>query len=345
MGKQQRAKLTRRNAQLSYRMYKAVSILTNNISAKELERLDRNLELLRQTKIEKIESVLPALQIATRDLCKRYGVKGTLEELEQATSFPEDDKPLVFVKKSDLEQLFTHYELRVPLFPKLPPHARIGIERYDTDDKDKIEIFILEASLFEDMAALWNTTLEIHGALSSVFRKEKKKQLSALLRATAKAAFNLIEGYLNSLSLDIQLTRTVTDLEKNLLTEWDSAKSKPRFLTLRDKLLQYPKIAIQADHPPLTESNCSEIGMIVELENRLRHSLIHPSPQESMKDPSIFREQLYMNLEIDEVAKLCDLATGLICRIDTVIKHKFGETDQWLFKRDATGYFPSESFN
>ncbi len=328
-----------------YRRYRAVKVLTNGLSVEERQRMDKSLENIQRMEPDELRTRLPEIEKETDDLCKLYGVIGELEDLEKYVGIKEDQPPIRFLAKFGLEQLFTHYEHRLPMFSDLPPHARIGIECQGARDKNQIEVFILEASLFEDMAALWNATLELHQALDLNYQKEKKKQRDALARATAKAVFNLIEGYLNSLALDILLTKTATDKQEVLLTEWDSEESRPKFLSLRDKLLQYPKIALGAVHPPLTENNCPEIGKIVELENNLRHSLIHPTPQASEKEPALYREQTYLHLSIDQVDELCDLSIDLVDKINNAINGMFGDVNKlWLKRRDKTGFFSADVF-
>ncbi len=335
----------RSKAESLYRKYRAVLILTNSLSVEERQRMDKGLEKIQSMELDDLRARLPDIEKETTNVCKKYGVIGEFEELEKYIGAEGDQHPIKFLAKFGLEQLFSNYERRLPIFSDLPPHARIGIEYLGARDKNQIEIFILEASLFEDMAALWNATLELHEALNVNYQKEKKKQLRAMTRATAKAAFNLLEGYLNSLALDILATQTPTPKQEVLLTEWNSETSKPKFLSFRDKLLQYPKIALGAEHPPLTESNCPEIGKIVELENNLRHSLIHPTPQASMQDTASYREQTYLILSVDQVAELCDLVIDLVGKINVAINGMFGDASKlWLQRRDGTGYFSSDIF-
>ena len=247
MKRKRQKKLTKSKILLLYRKYRAVLILTNNLSPYEHRKIDKSLDRLYQMKIEEIRKKLPNIQELAQELFNMYGVIGTLDELEllPAVLEREEDNHINFVAKFYIEKLFDHYECVMPNFSELPPHARIGIP-YGTENKGKIEVFILEASLFEDMAALWNTSLESNNLLKLEYSKERKKQMRALLRATIKAAFNFIEGYLNSLALDILATQTVSPKYEILLTEWDKTKSRPVFLKLRDKLLQYPKLAIGA---------------------------------------------------------------------------------------------------
>jgi len=348
MSKICREKHIRKKAEMLYRKYRAGMMLINAFSPDELSEVNHSLELIRTADIEIISEKLLDIERETEDFCQKYGLMGTLEDLENCMDVKPDNKqPLAFLAKFHLEKLFEHYERRLPEFPKWPPHAMIGIERFGTDKsrKGEFEIFLLEASLFEDVASLWNITLSLQQDILINHSKEKKKQLSSLARATTKALFNFIEGYLNSLALDISLTQSLDKKQEEMLSEWDSGKNKPKFLKLRDKLLQYPKIAIGVQHPPLTESNCPEIKKIVELENRVRHSLIHPNPQIIRRSPSVNRVHVYLNIEVKEVEKLCDLTITLIRKIDKVINSMFGDIDLWLFERGQDGYFPEEIFD
>src|SRR5258706_557764 len=346
MTRKPRTNLTKSKIILLYRQYRAILILTNNLSATERGKIDRSLDRLPQMEIEEIRKKLPKIQELTRKLFNVYGVIGTLDEFELLSAVSKREKGsshINYVAKSYIERVFAHYEHVIPIFSELPPHARIGIP-YGIEIKGEIEVFILEVSLFEDMAALWNTSLELSNSLKLEYSKERKKQMNALLRATTKAVFNFIEGYLNSLALDILTTQAVSPKDEILLTEWDETKKRPVFLTLRDKLLKYPKIAIGALEPPLSESNCPELVQIVAFEKELRHPLTHPNPQISPKDKSFDREQMYMNIEITEVAQICDLTIELIHKIDKVMNHQYGGVNNWLIKRENTGYFPEKVF-
>ena len=91
------------------------------------------------------------------EVTRHYGFKSTLKDIEGLLS--EDPaqigRRLLYLSKWELLELFSHYERVVPIFPKLPPHARISIDVFGINTKpNKVEIFQLEANLFEDLAAL-----------------------------------------------------------------------------------------------------------------------------------------------------------------------------------------------
>lgn len=343
----------RKKVELMYRKYRAIMIFATGITQTERRKIDRSLKILPTLTRREILARLPELKKLLDELSERYGVKGTLRQMENlinGKSTVPGETHLLLSKFDIQEKLFDHYERALPIFSDLPSHARIGIDVFGIRKQQrKVEFVLLEASLFEDMAALWNNTLEVSESLRTACNNEPEliKRKNALKRATAKAVFNLIEGYLNGIALDILLIQDTTPVEKIKLKEWDVEHSRPRPLSLRDKLLQYPKIALKTKHPPLDESNCHEMAKILELEQRIRHSLIHPKPEPEVEHGCSayrIREIVYIQLSTDEVAELCDLGVGLIGQISNTIGEEFGKVDLWLHRRDKSGRFPEEAF-
>src|ERR1043166_3034963 len=106
------------------------------------------------------------------------------------------------------------------------------------------------------MAMLWNEAADEDSCVNpNAPIAPLVKRAGALRRAVAKAVFSLLEGYANGLAFDILVRRTVTAAEEAKLREWDMTRDRPLRLSLRDKLLQYPKIATGSLHPPLRESS------------------------------------------------------------------------------------------
>ncbi|MDD1777226.1 MAG: hypothetical protein LUQ65_03585 [Candidatus Helarchaeota archaeon] len=343
----------RKKVELMYRKYRVIMIFATAITETERRKIDRNLEVLPTMTRRKILLRLPELKNILEDLTERYGFKGNFRQMENlidGKSTISGETNLLLTKSYIQKELFDHYEQSLPIFSDLPAHARIGIDVFGfRKQRGKVEFVLLEASLFEDVAALWNNILETSKLLKNTNNDKPEiiKRMTALKRATAKAVFNLIEGYLNGIALDILLIHDTTPAEKIKLSEWDVEDSRPRPLSLRDKLLQYPKIAIQAKHPPLDESNCQEMAKILELEQRIRHSLIHPKPEPEVEHGCSayrIREMVYIQLSIDEVAELCDLSIDLIKQISKTIGVEFGNVDLWIYKRDKSGRFPEEAF-
>jgi hypothetical protein len=337
----------RQKLRRAFRMYRAAHILLNSPSPEELAGLDDSLDNIDRMPGPELRRKGRAFQQAFVEIRERYGVRGKTEDFEELLSgYAAASKPIMYVAKFDLERLFSRYENRLPDFGKLPPHGRIGIEVGGRrSDPNEIKTFILEASLFEDMAALWNTAASSTEAAapgdSAVY---EKKHAAALRRAVAKASFNLLEGYLNGLALDIQLTQRITKEEKTKLQEWDDTKQRPVRLSLRDKVLQYVKIAVHAEHPPIQESNSEPLTLILAMEAAVRHALIHPTPRYS-PDEATYRENVYLNLTLEQVKAICDAVVLLIRQISSVVGPRFGDVDTWLFERDAANRYPERAFN
>jgi hypothetical protein len=296
------------------------------------------------------------LDSTLNQLIKRYDVVGSLEELEKPIQPDSRDNRftgwgLKYISKAYLCELFRHYENALPVFTKLPPHARVGLDVYAIQDaKGTMETFQLEASLFEDMAALWNAALassykDTNPKSTRLERKLEIKDAAALRRAAVKAAFNLVEGYLNGLALDILLTQSVSGEDKSKLSEWDDGRNRPVSLSLRDKILQYPKIATGRDHPPIQESSTAAMKLVLDLERRVRHALIHPTPWVSFRNPSEFREAIFFQLELEDVATICDAVIDLIGAIAETVGDAYGDVSLWLIRRGADGQFPEETFH
>jgi len=174
--------------------------------------------------------------------------------------------------------------------------------------------------------------------------KQPFKQRLALTRATAKAAFNFVEGYLNGLATDVLIMEVVSEQDRTKLSEWDDKTRRVRFLSLREKLLQYPKIAVNAPHPLLEEGNCREIKSIIKLEQQIRHSLIHPTPMFDSRRFEHCREEAHSQLEMGSVADLCDCAVELVAKLNAAIGEKYGKVNHWLYRRNDEGKFPPEAF-
>lgn len=209
-----------------------------------------------------------------------------------------------------------------------------------------MEVFQLEASLFEDMAILWNRTLLAScEAAQPESSKAQVKLFKALLRGTVKATFNLLEGYLNGLACEILLMHTVSPEDRIRLEEWDAGRNRVQFLSLREKLLQYPKIAIAVQHPPLLNKFASSVSRVVDLEIALRHALIHPRPQVEVVEPTTFREAAFFELTTERGAALIDEVIELIQATAGIVGMEYGDVSMCLCRRNSDGYFPESTFD
>ncbi len=154
---------------------------------------------------------------------------------------------------------------------------------------------------------------------------------------------------MNGMGFDIWITakaNELTDNEKMKLTEWNFAHNRLRPLSLREKLLQYPRMAIRATESPLQENNCPEMQYLLAQETRVRHALVHPTPKiEEWRDPDTYlREHVFFELTIEDVGKIVDSTITLIREVNRAIGAKFGNVDLWLFSRNPDGKFPKEAY-
>ena len=337
--------LRRRKAEDLYRKFRAILILTNRLDPIERMKIDYTLKSIPTASPKWIDSRIPELSKEVKRLSLVFGVIGSTSDMENYIDFDNDEKyPINFVPKYDMDQFFKNYERILPDYSGFPPHALIGIELEGVPNKNNIVVFILEASLFEDMAALWNATLDVMEQAKAQNNIILHKQETAFKRATAKAAFNLLEGYLNGMALDILKTKRVSLKDKAKLTEWDQDRERPKFLTLRDKLLQYPKIALGVTHPPLDESRCSYMAEVLDLEQSVRHALIHPTPKIDGRPEYGYRELVLFQLTVEEVGHLCDIVIELIFELHKITNGAFGRINNWLHRREPNGRFANNAF-
>jgi hypothetical protein len=335
----------RRKLSRTFHKYRAMHILLNTPSPEELRGLDNSLENIERMPGPELRRKARAVQADYERMVKLYGVRGSLDQFEEILAeYTAASKPILYVSKYDLERLFAKYENRFPEFGKLPPHGRVGIEVGGRKSSNtEIKSFVLEASLFEDMAALWNLAAAATEAEEPAATIPDTKHAAALRRATAKASFNLLEGYLNGLALDIQLVLRVSSKEKTLLQEWHETNNRPVRLSLRDKILQYAKLGARAQHPPVQESNSEAMQIVLSTEAAVRHALIHPTPRLVAGEPT-YRENVYLNLTLEQVEAVCDAVVALIRQIGAAVGPSFGDVNSWLFERDQTKKYPDRTF-
>jgi hypothetical protein len=335
----------RRKLYRTFQKYRAMHILLNTPNPEELLGLDDSLENIQVMPGPKLRRKARAVQADYERMVKLYGARGSLDEFSKILAdYAAASKPILYVTRYDLERVFTNYENRFPDFRRLPQHGRIGIEVGGRKSSNaEIKSFTLEGSLFEDMAALWNVAATATEAEEPETTVPDAKRAAALRRATAKAAFNLLEGYLNGLAVDIQLLLAVSAKEKTLLQEWDEARNRHVRLSLRDKILEYVKLAARAQHPPIQESNSKAMQVVLATETAVRHALIHPTPR-LLTGEATYRENVYLNLTLQQVEAVCDAVVELIRQIGAAVGPSFGDVEFWLFGRNESNRYSDRTF-
>ncbi len=349
---QRRVADLKERAHCAYKEYQAIYILSNALDNSGYEQMNVSLENIPSLSKAALKVFYSDLQRRLASLKEWIGAKGGPSAYDEILrmAYDQPTKILWLPKWYMQENLFSRYENACPLFAKLPPHGRIGIDVKGTSKGGGKEVpwTILEAMLFEDMGLLWNATCDARKAEQACSTKETAKREDALLRATVRSIFFLLEGYLNALSWDIQKLKdgSLTQEEKSLLREWDEDSGKPRTLGLREKLHKYPKIAIGGKHPPLVETNCPELKLLVGSEQDLRHSLVHPKVETHMEAEQDLmpRESRFYMLDYRSCETLMDSAISLIRKIGEVVGARYGDVNIWLHDRNSEGRFAAEAF-
>ncbi len=337
----------RRRADNAYREYRAILIIANLLTGQERRWIDRSVEVLPSLPRPRLNAEYRIIRQKLGELRRKLGTKADLPALEKLLSTPTRKGSILYVPKLVMESDYlSHYGRVWPHVASLPPHALIGIDTTGVMHPTRPETNwkLLEASLFEDMASLWNATLDAASVFSKSADAVTIKSLDALTRATARAAFALLEGYLSGLGYDLLLTETLPLENANDLAEWNQKTGRRRWLTLRDKLLRYPKIALGVEHPPLQEDNCPEMKFILEKEEPVRHALIHPTPKVEPWRETAHRQQAFYELTVKDTEKIVDAVINLIRKINFVVQERFGKVDRWLHDRGADGRFAGEVF-
>ena len=282
-------------------------------------------------------------------LRKHYGVKvpnsTILELVEKAKSVPK--KKLLLIPKYILNDIFSRYSNVIPGFNEFPNHMRIGLDLGVFRKKQgSVELYLLEAIIFENMCALFNLLKRYQSKkLKDDAPKKDIKTYNALQKSTVVFAFFFVESYLNGIAFDFysKNENLLDDKTKTLLTEWDSDKKRRLNLSLREKILKYPRIIKGLEHPPVQESNSVEFDFIVNKAKLFRDSIVHASPKCDLKNYDPVKEKLFFDMNIDDVEQTVDHSIRLVERIEKEIN---GTTDRlwWLCKRSCNGSFPESVF-
>jgi hypothetical protein len=263
----------------------------------------------------------------------------------------ENPRDLYFLPKEFIRtRLFRNFEIAAPRWALHPPHSRFGIDARGElpFTGQTVEWRLLEATLFEDLAMLWNDSVAAHTDGAGGVQGDARipvKRFGALKRAAARALFALLEGYLNGIAVNIQWTMDLSSLtpaQREMILERDD-QGRLKYKRLRDKALQYPKIAIGAQHPPIAENNPC-LSLILARERDWRDAVMHPSP--GLEDNrTISRERAVFELDLAELGELVDAGISLIRQIDAVLAGRFGSVSIWLHARGADGIFPNTVFH
>lgn len=337
-----------RQAARAVREFRAVALVGCSLTNELRSELDEHLRAIPQMKVselkaltERVEATLSSVREALGALVPSSEFVALVDDMEQ---HPDE---MLWMQKHVIDtQLFSNMAEVVPRWPLFPPHLRVGIDHHG-HFPGGLEWRLLEASLFESAALLWNDVVdsEVDDSRSRGDDKIPGKRYRERKRSTIRATFALLEGYLNGVAYDISLTRDPATLSKGaleLLTE-RGEQDKARFKTLREKLFGYPRIALGLDHSTVDEQN-EHVKFLLENEREMRDAFVHPTPRQEPGRPEL-RERTYFEFSQQTVAELLDHTIGLIRYVDGILEGRFGRVEIWLRNRSADGRFTAETFH
>ena len=121
-------------------------------------------------------------------------------------------------------------------------------------------------------------------------------------------------------------------------------KNQRSLVNFERKILNYPKIILRRQHPPLTATNSEHLKILMGDAKEFRDSIVHQSPktEDVLKNPDkvIWMQALRMN----HVTQIVDAAVAFVAELNALLS-KEGMPVGWLYPRDAkNGAFPPESF-
>ena len=297
------------------------------------------------------EMTVPALRKARSglrrevfDLKKRYGVLCSDTTLIRLARLVEVHaaRGMTIIPKYMLDQFFANYGAALKGYEAFPAHIRIGIDpgKYRTR-QGGAELYLVEAALFEDLCALANL---LHDTDHSDTKVAIKRE-NAIVRSLIEACFRFMEAYLNGMAFDhsVRHHADLSDKDRDMLTEWDSSRVRTRYISFRDKLIQYPRIISGASAPPLTEDNCPPLKYVVEKAKVIRDAIVHPSPFLLPTEPTPEKDRAFYSLTKSDAFATLDAVLELTAQIQKGLGRSL--KDLWWFHRpDRTGRFPDEVF-
>jgi hypothetical protein len=181
---------------------------------------------------------------------------------------------------------------------------------------------LIEASIYEDMASLWNLLYERpHHTEVMTSSLPEQKMISALCRATVACAVYFVEAYVNGLAFDhlSNNENTLSDEERSLLSDWDFGRQRPWYLSLRDKIFRDQRIILRTEHAPIRSSNTSDLQKILDTAELICNPLAHPSPHFDPRTGAPDKELAIDGIDVDTAQESVDAAIATVRKIEMVI--------------------------
>ncbi len=231
---------------------------------------------------------------------------------------------------------------------ELPPHATIELDYVGLRQRPpQFEFRMPEAMLFEDMCFFWNESCALTEITNQVdSEKIELKRLIAFHRATVSSAFYMVEAFCNGLALEVWLSRRddLSERELQMITEWDTKHSRPRYQSIREKLLHYPRLLVAAGAPLIQENNSPELDYFLTSAKDLRDAIVHanPAPNFTTLEPPL-KSQALESLGHEQCGRVVDSSIAVIDQILSATERR--KSAFWLQRRQENGLFDKSVFD
>jgi len=328
--------------------YKAILALTFNLELQDIVAIERiRTQAITQWSRKELEGALAHWTGKVANIRSHYKIRFRREALWKFLADFEDNPDGYLLEVNSFLAAFEDPAILTPQAAEWPLHAKLDL-RSPHRDRGFIEVYVIEAEMFESMAAMFNDARRYHQRFKESKEKDRTagKYTAALYRGSIFAAFGLLESFLNGVAYDYFLSHeeTLDEETKGILKDWDFAKNKPRYLSLKDKVGSYQRILLRQKHAPLQASNSLELKYLLEEGIPLRDAHVHPAPGPGKAGSLLGKEQLLLNPNSKVFERIVDSTIAFIQRFAKAIKLPEKRT-QWLYERGSDGFFPPEIFD
>lgn len=337
----------RKKALRIYLVHEAIQVFLGMVTVDSRKSLEKSREAINQADKTRLREIINELEQRIEKDRREHGIKVPNSVLVNFLGQATTRKGLnLLLPKYIFEKLIPKFHLLMPGFNAFPDHLKIGLDPgVNRTKKGDFELYLIEGIIFEDMCALFNLAKEYQAKENAQSPKKIVKIRRAFLRSAVTTAYYFVEAYLNGIAFDYYIkNKDKLEEESNtLLTEWDYRSNKPKYISLKDKLIKYPRIILGVQHSPLQPNNCPEMEFIVGRAKIVRDSIVHSSPALDLGPIETPKEKEFFQLNINDVEEIVDKSISLVKKVETAI---FGNDKRlfWLHARGDDGFFPDDVF-
>jgi hypothetical protein len=328
----------------------ALAILAQATDKSEYERSQRFEETLPQASREMLEKQISGCREAVARIREYLGCAAPRDALLKLVDDCRRAREgqILYVSKENILKLCSHYDRILPGWETLPLHAQIAMELGQYRDKvGPVEFRITEAIAVEDMCALHNEAERLSRSIDPLRgTAADRKRAKATFRAAVIAAHNALEAYMNGLAWD-HIARNREHLPPDVvdeLSDWDSQRDRPKYLSLRDKVNRYQRHIIGRPHAEVQEGNCPALRFVLEGGKAVRDAVIHPSPRSEAREVEPGRGEFVADLDFADVLTMTRSTIEVIERVESAVNGSTARVRDWLPPLGADHRFPPTAF-